>query len=100
VWLKETRPDVFGAAASWVSFAEYLYATLFGKRAVSISIASGTGILDQAGCSWDLDLLSVLSVRQEQLSPLADISDVMAGLLPVLAALAGPVVRALVSSAG
>jgi gluconokinase len=82
VWLKETQPELFGRAVSWVSFAEFLYATLFGKRVVSISMASATGILDQASCSWDAELLSVLSVRPEQLSPLAEFTEVMQGLLP------------------
>lgn len=81
-WLKEMQPDVFGAAVGWVGFAEFLYATLFGKRAVSISMASGTGILDQAACSWDAELLSVLSVRPDQLSPLVEFTETMQGLLP------------------
>jgi gluconokinase len=77
LWLAETQPEIRRAVARWVSFAEYFYLRLFGRLAVSVSMASGTGILDQRSCGWDQELLSVLSVREEQLSPLAEYSEVM-----------------------
>lgn len=64
----------------WMSFAEYLYMKLFGERRVSVSMASGTGLLDQHSCTWDGELLEVLPVRGDQLSPIADFTDAMLGL--------------------
>lgn len=76
-WLRETQPEVVSKVAHWVSFAEYLYLRLFGRLAVSISMASGTGMLDQRTCEWDRELLTTLSVREEQLSPLVEYTEVM-----------------------
>lgn len=80
LWLRGTQPQVTQAVSHWVGFGEYLYARLFGKSAVSISMASATGILDQRTCVWDSRLLSFLSVREEQLSPLAEFHDAAEGL--------------------
>lgn len=80
LWLRETRQQTFQAAVSWVSFAEYLYASFFGRRAVSFSMASATGILDQETCSWDAELLEHLGVSERQLSPLAEYTDFFSAL--------------------
>lgn len=82
LWLKETRPEITSKVVHWLSFAEYLYLRLFGRLAVSISMASGTGILDQRTCEWDRELLTALSVREEQLSPLTEYTAVMQNPIP------------------
>ena len=46
-WLRERRPEVFARAAVWCGFGEYLLARLTGRLAASLSMASGTGLLDQ-----------------------------------------------------
>jgi gluconokinase len=43
-------------------------------------MASGTGLFDQNACTWDQEVLAALPIREEQLSPLADFTDAMAGL--------------------
>src|SRR5690606_1079559 len=50
--------------------------------ACSLSMASGTGLLDQNQGRWDTDLLRVLSVPPEALSPLCDLAmaDAFTGL--------------------
>jgi gluconokinase len=53
---------------------------LFGRGAVSISMASGTGLFDQNECHWDHELLAVLDLSPEMLLPLHDFSSAMAGL--------------------
>ena len=71
-WLAETQPEVFRAAARFVSFADYLYARLLGgEPESSLSLASGTGLLDLAGSCWDAELLDVLGVEEERLPRLA-----------------------------
>ncbi|HZS94949.1 MAG TPA: gluconokinase [Chloroflexota bacterium] len=72
LWLADTQPDLFRKAAYWMSFGEWLYATIFGERLVSVSMASGTGLLDQVSMRWDTEILSVLPIRETQLSSLVD----------------------------
>ena len=67
-WLAETEPDVFGEAARFVSFADYLR----GEPVTSVSIASGTGLLDLATRGWDEELLGCLGLDAERLPQLAD----------------------------
>jgi gluconokinase len=68
VWLAETEPDVFRRAARFVSFCDYLYEQLRGVPAsCSLSIASGTGLLDLNERRWDAELLEVLSLDESRL---------------------------------
>jgi gluconokinase len=73
-WLAETEPDVFRAAKRFVSFADYLYAQLIGadEIPVSVSLASGTGLLDLRKTAWDGELLGTLGVDETKLSPISD----------------------------
>jgi gluconokinase len=68
------------APRAWVSFGEYLYRRLFGRSTCAVSMASGTGLLDVRRCEWDGPTLEAVGVRPEQLGPLGDLSDVLAGL--------------------
>jgi gluconokinase len=68
VWLAETEPDIFRRAARFVSFCDYLYEQLLGVApSCSLSIASGTGLLDLNANRWDADLLEVLKVDESRL---------------------------------
>ena len=79
-WLSEMQPDLMDHVAYWMSLGEWLYLQLLGERRVSISMASGTGLFDQRRCAWDEEMLQVLPLREEQLSPVAEFSDLMTGL--------------------
>lgn len=81
LWIQKTYPDVMQKVSYWMSFGEYLYLRLFGQRRVSISMASGTGLLDQNTCVWDEELLAVLPMHVDQLSPLAEFCDAAIGLV-------------------
>lgn len=59
-WLEATHPDLFSRTRYLVSFAEYLYLRLFGRVAVTTSMASGTGLLDIRHCKWSSDVLGAL----------------------------------------
>lgn len=83
-WLREACPGQVSRVARWVSFGEYLYLTLFGQATCSISMASGTGMFDQARQVWDAAALAAVGVAPEQLSPLDDTPQ--RGLLPEWAA--------------
>jgi gluconokinase len=72
-WLAETEPDVFRAASRFVSFCDYLYEQLLGDvPPCSLSIASGTGLLDLNAQRWDAELLELLSVDESRLPRISD----------------------------
>lgn len=81
-WLAETQPEIMRRARHWMSFAEYFAAQCFGRPACSLSIASGTGLLNLNDRTWDAALLRELPVSADQLSPLVDVDQPMIGLLP------------------
>ncbi len=72
LWLKRREPDVFGAAARFLSFPDYLYGRLLGDARTSLSMASGTGMLDLAGGDWDEELLATLELEAERLPVVSD----------------------------
>ncbi|MCD6402152.1 MAG: gluconokinase [Anaerolineales bacterium] len=80
LWLKRTQPDLFSRVVRWMSIGEYMILKLFGKTAVSYSVASWTGLLNRYSLNWDDTLLSYLPIRREQLSPLVDVGDTWKGL--------------------
>ncbi len=75
-WLVDTDPDRFARAARWVSFAEYAARRLCGEdgAGVSVSMASGTGLLDVHRLAWDEPLLAHLGLAPDRLSPLVDVA--------------------------
>jgi gluconokinase len=79
-WLAEEQPQWFDAATRWVSLGEYIYFHLFGDWRVSYSVAAWTGLLNRHELSWDTELLKILPVKVEQLSPLGDLSAPCQGL--------------------
>jgi len=85
LWLSQARPHDFVRARYWMSIGEYLALRLFGERRVSLSMASGTGLLDQHALAWDAGVLAALPIAPEQLSPLVDVDAPLAGLRPEFA---------------
>jgi gluconokinase len=82
-WLAEEEPELFRSTARFVSFADYLYERLTGERPrCSLSLASGTGLLDLASGDWDEELLTTLGFDAERLTPLGD--DPVEGWYPAL----------------
>lgn len=79
-WLAGARPDLWKSVARWVSFGEYLQLRFLGQAICSVSMASGTGLLDVHACAWDEEMLRVAGVTAEQLSPLGDAGDGLQGL--------------------
>jgi gluconokinase len=71
-WLRRRRPEEFARAARFVSFPDYLALRLVGDGRTSLSMASGTGLLDVARGRWDGGLLHELGVGEERLPELSD----------------------------
>jgi gluconokinase len=68
-WLRETDPERFDRVRTWVSPGEYVQRRLLGEAATSISMASGTGLLDQRTCRWDAELTRGI---EDRLAPIDD----------------------------
>jgi gluconokinase len=82
-WLRRHDPARFGTARRFLSFGEYLALRLFGEARASVSMASGTGLLDRTTLRWDAPTLAALGLGAERLSPIDDTPQV--GLRPPFA---------------
>ena len=88
-WLQETQPELFGKVRLWMSFGEYLQSRLFGSATCSLSMASGTGLLDQNTKKWDSQTLTELPITLRQLNALNDKNAPATGLAPEYASALG-----------
>ncbi len=79
-WLQETEPEQFGKARLWMSFGEYFQMRLFGSVSCSLSMASGTGLLNQNTKEWDPQTLTEMPIAQRQLSTLEGRTEPVTGL--------------------
>lgn len=85
-WLRGADPGAFAGHRSWVSYSEHLEDRLFGARRCSISMASGSGLLDVHRTAWDAEALAIAGIAATQLSPLVDADEPIRGLRPEFAA--------------
>jgi gluconokinase len=69
--LKTEEPDTWTRTTRWLSFSDYLALKFFGESTTSVSMASGTGLLDQRSCEWHAELLRALDVSVESLPEIA-----------------------------
>lgn len=65
--LQHDDPEVFRATTRWLSFADYLTLQFFGESATSVSMASGTGLLNQHTCEWDAEMLEASGIGIDSL---------------------------------
>ncbi len=79
-WLRQTQPETFAKVTRWMSFGEYVTLRLFGQTACSLSMASGTGLLDQNAADWDAPMLAALELTPAQMNPLAAPNQSQTGL--------------------
>jgi gluconokinase len=79
-WLTRAQPEVVTRVARWGSVGEHLELHLFGEAGTSIAMASGTGLFDQAACTWDNEALAIAGITTAQLFPLVDRDQARRGL--------------------
>ena len=84
-WLRESDPQNWSKVTRWESFAEFLAGKLQGGAPVSLSMASGTGLLDVHLGSWDPELLALLGITADQLPRLIDREEPLPALRPEFA---------------
>ncbi|GAB4192995.1 MAG: gluconokinase [Roseiflexaceae bacterium] len=85
-WLRRTQPDLWRAAARWVTLGEWLELHLFGQARASYCAASWSGLLDRRQLAWDAPLLEHLGLEPAALSPLVDRDAPLRGLAAPYAA--------------
>ena len=71
LWLQQEQPNLFRRTRRWLSFSDYLWLRFFGDAVTSVSMASGTGLLNQKDCLWNAELLNGLGISPNRLPPLA-----------------------------
>ena len=74
-WLQRTQPESVRNVHRWISFAEYLLQRLTGSSGVSVSMASGSGLLDIHTLEWDQALLEFLHLEPTQLGILTPLKN-------------------------
>jgi gluconokinase len=85
-WLEARDVDVYSSIQSWVSITDYVHLRLFGSLVTSVSMASGTGLLNAATLTWDGALIAHLGLPAGALPPLVDRDQANRGLEPEFAA--------------
>jgi gluconokinase len=85
-WLASVHPEIAAQTARYVSFGEYLHERLLGRAVCSLSMASGTGLLNTRARTWDDELLKLLHLTHAHLPKLGDLPDTLQGLTPEFAA--------------
>lgn len=71
LWLRSSEDEASERTTRWLSFSEYLTLRLFDYGKISVSMASGTGLMNQRSCSWDRMLLNELNIPNESLPEIA-----------------------------
>ncbi len=84
-WLLSTHPEIVERTARFVSFGEYMHERLLGRAICSLSMASGTGLLNTRERNWDREMLEFLHLTPDHLSSLGDLSDMVQDLRPEFA---------------
>jgi gluconokinase len=84
-WLATAQPEIGQRTARYVSFGEYFYQRFLGRTICSLSMASGTGLLNTHTHTWDTELLDFLQLTPEYFSRLGDVSETLQGLAPEFA---------------
>lgn len=69
--LRDEEAHVFRATRKWISFSDYLLLRLAGETSTSVSMASGTGLMDQRTCEWDVELLGAIGIKSDQMPEIA-----------------------------
>ena len=79
-WLREERSALFESAKRWMTFAEFLVQRFYGQTAASVSMASGTGLLNLRARAWDAQMAQALGISLDQLPRIAAAGEVFTKL--------------------
>ena len=85
LWLRKAMPDAYERTTRWVSFGEFLHLRVLDRAVCGVSMASGTGLLDQNAQRWDAEMLDAVRLGPERLLPLTGQGESVGNLRPELA---------------
>jgi len=80
LWMKETQYEPYKKAKYFMSIKEYLVQCWFGQRVIDYSMASATGLFNPTTHKWDLELLELTDVTEEQLSEIVPPTKILMGI--------------------
>jgi gluconokinase len=83
-WMRRTQPELFRRVKRWISFGELLLERFTDQIGVSVSMASGTGLLDIHRCDFDQEMLSVVGIDQAQLGQITPLTNTSTAQPPAL----------------
>ena len=72
LWLRTEEPALFRKVARWVSPAEWIQEKWCGASTASLSMASGTGLLDGRTLKWHAPLVKRCGLKSRQLNRISD----------------------------
>jgi gluconokinase len=67
-WLRQEIPQIFDAAAKFISLKEYIFYKLFDKYITDHSMASATGLFDIFSLQWSAHALEAAGITIDKLS--------------------------------
>ncbi|WP_285009311.1 gluconokinase [Pedobacter faecalis] len=70
IWLRREKPELFGAAARFLSIKDYIWFKLFGHFEADYSVASASGLFDLASLCWNEEALRLTEIQATQLPDL------------------------------
>lgn len=82
LWVQKTMPDAWKRTRRLVSFGELLHLRLLERAVCGVSMASGTGLLDQNAQQWDAEMLAAANLDADRLLPLTGQGEAISSLRP------------------
>ncbi len=67
IWLRKEQPEIFCAAAKFISIKDFIWFRLFGHFETDYSIASASGLFDIIALNWNEDACSLAELKPDRL---------------------------------
>lgn len=79
LWVRRARPEIFAAAAHFVSLKEWVWRQWFGEWSIDASMASATGLYNLREGVWDRGALELAGISADRLSTIIPTTTVRRG---------------------
>lgn len=80
IWLRQEQPQLFAAAAKFISLKEYIWFRLFGTFIADEGIASATGLYNIYTRCWDKQALALAGIDESRLSSVVPVTHIETSL--------------------
>lgn len=89
LWVRENEPEIYDKCRTILLPKDYVRYMLTGNKAMEISDASGTNLLDITNRVWSDEILEKLNIDKSLLPPIIESSAVAGHITPEIAKLTG-----------